>query len=280
MRSSRDHTNRIRAIPLTAVLLAAGAEPDPHDNARWRTHQGTISITGCKFFNWNRDRGGGGAIDLVIHLYGLDFKGAVAWLSARLPRSTPAWPSPATPQSSLKLPVSDPDRLSSVKHYLVAERKIIPVVVTLLIQSGDLYADSHANAVFLLRGKEKRPIGAELRGTGIHSWRGMAPGSRKNLGYFSIRDIHLRAITLCESAIDAISCFLIHPSHWCISTAGARPDPTWLPSLIRYGLPVYCGFDADPAGDDMAEAMIQRYPAINRLRPPHHDWNDTLNPSA
>ena len=39
---------------------------------------------------------------------------------------------------------------------------------------------------------------------------------------------------------------------------------------------IYCGFDADPTGDHMAAAMIALYPAIKRLRPPAHDWNDVL----
>ena len=80
------------------------------------------------------------------------------------------------------------------------------------------------------------------------------------------------------SVIDAISCSLIHPRRWCLSTAGARPAPSWLPAAISHGLPVYCGFDADCTGDDMADAMIKRYPAIKRLRPPAHDWNDSLPP--
>ena len=284
MRSTRDHTNRLRAIPLPAVLLAVGAKADPHDKARWHTAQGAISVTGCKFFNWNRDCGGGGAIDLVIHLCGLDFKAAVAWLSSRFPSympdcayaDRPAPPAPPASAPNLKLPAPDPDMLSAVKHYLVTERKIIPMVVHLLIKSGNLYADSHANAVFLMRGKCGIPVGTELRGTGTQLWRGMAPGSRKNLGYFSIRDALFRGIILCESAIDAISCFHIHPHLWCISTAGARANPAWLPAIIRDGTPAHCGFDADPTGDNMAQAMIQRYPAIKRLRPPQHDWNDSL----
>lgn len=292
--SLREHANRLRAIPLRAVLLAADAEADRYDQARWHTALGAISVTGCKFFNWNRGCGGGGAIDLVIHLYGLDFQGAIAWLSGRFPVYTPAHP-PATtaPAPHLKLPASDADMLPAVKHYLRAQRGIPAAMVGRLIQSGELYADAHANAVFLLLGparprspsegaggKEERPVGAELRGTGSHPWRGMAPGSRKDFGYFSIRDTPVHGIILCESAIDAISCFLIHPCCWCISTAGARPNPAWLPAVIRHRLPVHCGFDADPAGDNMADAMIQLYPAILRLRPPHHDWNDTLNARA
>lgn len=273
----RERANRVRSIPLCSVLRAVGAEQDREDKARWHTRQGVISVTGMKFMNWNRAIGGGGAIDLVIHLYGLDFQGALAWLRGHFPRCECASAPPA-PKPDLKLPVPDPDSLTPVERYLVAERRIRPDRIKRLIQSSDLYADHHANAVFVLRSADNVPVGAELRGSGPRPWRGMAPGSRKDLGYFSVRESHVDGIILCESAIDAISCSLIHPRRWCLSTAGARPAPSWLPAAISHGLPVYCGFDADCTGDDMADAMIKRYPAIKRLRPPAHDWNDSLPP--
>ena len=62
----------------------------------------------------------------------------------------------------------------------------------------------------------------------------------------------------------------------CISTAGARPNPLWLTSLIRQNYVIYCGFDADPVGDFHAQNMICLYPQILRLRPTAHDWNDVL----
>jgi len=272
----RDQAARIRGIPLRSVLLAAAATPDRHDKARWHTPQGAISVTGMKFFNWNRAVGGGGAIDLVIHLYGLDFKGALAWLSARFPGHVPAPSQLAACKSDLKLPMPHTGTLPAVKKYLIAQRGIDSSLVARLIQSGDLYADPHANAVFLLRGRGNVPVGAELRGTGPRSWRGLAPGSRKNRGYFSIRAQRIDGIILCESAIDAISCFAIHPDHECVSTAGARPNPFWLMPLIHRSPHVYCGFDADPVGDAMAQAMITLHPSIRRLRPPDHDWNDCL----
>ena len=37
-------------------------------------------------------------------------------------------------------------------------------------------------------------------------WRGMAPGSQKDLGYFSVQEQDATMVILCESAIDAISC--------------------------------------------------------------------------
>ena len=79
---------------------------------------------------------------------------------------------PVDVKPDLKLPVPDPDRLSPVERYLVAERRIRPDRIKRLIQSGDLYADHHANAVFVLRSADNAPVGAELRGSGPRPWRG------------------------------------------------------------------------------------------------------------
>ena len=68
----------------------------------------------------------------------------------------------------------------------------------------------------------QRPVGAELRGTGPRVWRGMAPGARKDLGYFWIGAPGSREIVLCESAIDAISCCQMHPHRIGISTSRAK----------------------------------------------------------
>ena len=269
-------TDRLRAVPLPAVLRAAGAASDPDDKARWHTAVGTISVTGIKFFNWQRDVGGGGAVDLVMHLYSLDFTNAIAWLRGRFPDGA-SGPSPLPASSPrLRLPAPCPRGLCAVRRYLSGPRQLSSAVVQRLIRSDSLYADHHHNAVFLLRAKNHETVGAELRGTGPRPWRGMAPGSRKNMGCFSVRDTCIQAVVLCESAIDAISCHQLQPQRWCISTAGARANPAWLSDLIRLGLPILCGFDADPTGDTMANAMIARYPAITRLRPPRHDWNDVL----
>ena len=40
--------------------------------------------------NWHRGQGGGGAIDLVMHLAGVDFRTAVAWLEQHLAAGPPA----------------------------------------------------------------------------------------------------------------------------------------------------------------------------------------------
>ena len=269
-----DRLDQLRRVPLLAVLRETGAQRDRYDKTKWHSPKGAISITGMKFMNWHESRGGGGAIDLAMHLNDLDFKVAVAWLRRHF--FIPPDSAPPPSRRCLILPPPDRSRLSAVKRYLVQERAITLSITDSLMESGKLYADRRGNAVFLLLGKENTPVGAELRGTGPERWRGMAPGSQKDLGYFSVPAPEATRIILCESAIDAISCFLLHPAAVCLSTSGARPNPRWLPALLSQGLAVCCGFDADATGDAMAEQMIALHPSLRRLRPSPHDWNDML----
>jgi hypothetical protein len=269
-----DRLDQLRRVPLPAVLRETGAQRDRYDKAKWHTPKGAISITGMKFMNWHQSLGGGGAIDLAMHLNGLDFKTAVAWLQRHF--SIPSDSTPPPNPRRLILPPPDPSQLAAVKHYLVHDRAITPTMTDFLIASGKLYSDRRGNAVFPLLRRENTPVGAELRGAGPQPWRGMAPGSQKDLGYFSVQAQDTTMVILCESAIDAISCWLLHPSSLCLSTSGARPNPRWFPALLSQRLAVYCGFDADATGDAMAEQMIVLHPSVRRLRPSQHDWNDVL----
>lgn len=304
----RQRAAAVRGIPLETVLHRWGAQRDRRDKSQWRTPRGPLSVTGSKFFNWHRDVGGGGAIDLVMHLGGWDVATAVQWLEQQLgcgrpspsaPTNTYLSPSPsyhATAASSgrqLRLP--DPERvnLPRVHRYLRAERGLDGSLLQPLIDAGKIYADRRGNAVFLMvAGKAQRVIGAELRGTGRRLWRGLAPGTCKDAGYFWIGPAGVegtagcRRIVLCESAIDAISCFqlqtqrdgeqLLRGECICISTAGVRPDAPWLGPLLARGYAIYCGFDTDQPGETASRQLIRRHPTIHRLRPPAHDWNDAL----
>lgn len=272
----RDLAAQVRTLSLEAVLHRSGAQPDGLDRHKWHTAQGVLSVTGAKFMNWTRAQGGGGAIDLAMHLHRLDFVQAVHWLAQSFPGGSSSAGPPTPFRTTLTLPQPDASKLGRVRQYLIRERRLPSALLESLIESGVLYADARANAVFLLLGKEKQPVGAELRGTTARPWRGLAPGSRKDLGYFAVPADPRPAIVLVESAIGAMSCFALHPGHRCLSTAGARPNPGWLADLVDQRAPVFCGFDADPTGEAMAQAMIALYPAVQRLRPAQHDWNDVL----
>jgi hypothetical protein len=272
----RAPADRLRALPLPVVLAALEATPDPGDPAKWRTARGVLSVTGAKFINWSQGIGGGGAIDLVMHVQQLGFGRALQWLEDRFgtgPSVQSAFP-PAP--RVLTLPPPSVHHWPRVERYLIEQRQLPRWLLTPLVHAGIIYADARANAVFLLGDNPATPVGAELRGTTSVSWRGLAPGSRKDHGCFSVSTASAKAIVLCESAIDALSCHALHPAYRCLSTSGARPDPAWLTALLHSALPLFCGFDADPTGDAMAHRMIELHPAIARLRPPAKDWNETL----
>jgi hypothetical protein len=272
----RVRADRLRALPLPVVLAALGATPEPSDPAKWRTARGVLSVTGAKFINWNQGVGGGGAIDLAMHVQQLGFGQALQWLEDRFGAPAPVQPASRPTTQALTLPPPTAHHWPRVERYLIQERRLPRSLLTPLVQAGIIYADARANAVFLLGNTPVTAVGAELRGITSQPWRGMAPGSRKDHGFFSVSTASADAIVLCESAIDALSCHILHPTFRCVSTSGARPAPAWLSALLRLGLPIFCGFDDDPTGDAMAQRMIHLHPSVRRLRPPAKDWNDGL----
>ena len=305
----RRRADLVREIPLEVVLTSWGAVRDRRDKSQWRSARGPLSVTGTKFFNWHDCHGGGGAIDLVMHLGGWDAGQAIEWLwrhygDSQLAGTNPAAASESTVASSpsrpedghrnfklhgsppqLRLPPANPANLERVRGYLRQRRCLSAKILASLIDAGKLYSDNRGNAVFLMvAGKPNRPIGAELRGTGSRVWRGLAPGTRRDAGYFWIGRRDSRQIVLCESAIDAISCFQLQTQNTtnprrqciCISTAGVRSHAPWLRPLLARGYAIYCGFDTDDPGETASRQMIARHPSVQRLRPAQHDWNETL----
>lgn len=87
---------RWRSLGAVVVLqaLADHAKPDPtysptktRSSSRWHANVNgqdfELLVTGPKFWNTRQAVGGGGAIDLVIHLTGADFKDAARLLKQR-----------------------------------------------------------------------------------------------------------------------------------------------------------------------------------------------------
>lgn len=87
---SQAELERLRSMDAAAVLsrLADHAKPDPtfkpisaEHTSRWNvTAQGRnfeFLLNGPKFYDTRLKRGGGGAIDLAMHLFTIDFKRAI-----------------------------------------------------------------------------------------------------------------------------------------------------------------------------------------------------------
>jgi hypothetical protein len=273
-----------RAIPLETVLRNDGAKQDIHDRKKWHTIQGSISITGPEFFNWHCNYGGGGAIDLVMHLKDCDFSTAIAWLSTVTPsqllyeKRSNHYPQTRNSHTykKLLLPAKNTTHLPRITSYLIQERKLPQHLIYRTIESGSIYADTKANAVFLMRGACAAIVGAELRGTIRKKWRGLAPGSDKQRGAFYTGSPSFKTVSLCESAIDALSYVTLYPNTLAISTTGANPHLQWIENFIKNDFRLLCAFDNDNTGNQMADKILNLYPMIKRHCPWLHDWNDIL----
>ena len=184
-----------------------------------------------------------------MHLAGVDCGTALAVAGAALParsrrRSHATTPSvhrqrsSAAEASSLQLPVPDDRLAGSRTQYLTrAPSSVGGYASNRCFNPASLYADHRGNAVFVLvAGKAKRPVGAELRGTGPRAaGAGWRPAPARTWDTSGSAPSGAREIVLCESAIDAISCFQMHPERICISTSGVRANPPWLRGLIAHG---------------------------------------------
>ncbi len=100
----RLRADRLRVLPLSVVLAALEAVADRRDPAKWHTARGVLSVTGAKFVNWNQGLGGGGAIDLVMHVQQVGFGQALQWLEERFGNPSPVQPASNPATQGLALP--------------------------------------------------------------------------------------------------------------------------------------------------------------------------------
>ncbi len=303
-RLTRDYralAERVRDIPLPDVLKALGASQDRYDAHKWHTEAGVLNVTGAKFYNHSEGRGGGGAIDLVEHVAGYDFKGATAYLSARFGADAAAgaavthqtaalqrWAARSAPPA-FEAPAEDARRWGQVRAYLVAERCLPEAFVDALHEKGFVYADRRGNAVFPRWDEELTVVGAALRGTDEGSaFKGLAAGSRREEGHWAyssgLKEYPDRTPTLllAESPIDAISVHLLRyqgaPVR-VVSTDGAGALPAReIAEAREKGWAIRGSFDHDPAGERLYWQLTQagHDADVGRERPRGKDWNEDL----
>lgn len=294
--------NQMRALPLEDVLEALGFDQDKNDKLKWKSEGFAISVgdgaKSGKWFDHVSNKGRGGAIDLVCHVMGTDFKGSVAWLADRFgpvaaaadvtaqyrKRAVADVKAAINERPAFTPPSPAPDFWPQVRRHLVNDRALPAAYIDKLHERGDLYADARRNAVFLCRDEAGQPTGAELKGTVLRDdgsrFNGMAAGSKKDAGGFRIGNIaKATAVYLVESAIDAISLMKLRTMQGdrhisVVSTAGITPEPrTWFAKLSETARRI-CAFDNDTAGDESAKKL--RRHKFERLRPVGKDWNDDL----
>lgn len=156
--------NLLRDIPLESIAYHLGLHPHPKYQGRWVSANHTISITGSTFYDFvGVEHGGGGAIDLVMHLLNCNFRQAVAWLHDTFGESdtlravshharTEAEKIIATEKpKKFVAPHKDENKWSGVRDYLIDTRKLPGTLVNHLHAAGLIYSDEKQNAIFLMR---------------------------------------------------------------------------------------------------------------------------------
>jgi len=301
---------QVRAVPLETVIERLGGVQDRYDAHKYRLDGEHISITDARFYNHDRQQGGGGAIDLVMHTAGYDYREAIAYLrdthGADAAISAATWHSARASQAhaqeivehaerpAFRAPTPDEGRWSQVRNYLVEQRVLPAALVDDLHARGTIYAEHRANAVFLRMNEEGLAVGASLRGTAPGSeFKGLALGSRREEGHFAFtvgQPAPYMAVQyhIVESPIDALSRAAliqregVRGEYHFISTDGHGEIPRRHidEGLAARGL-VHCGFDNDKGGATLWERVKEAYPraeALVRERPPSgaKDWNDAL----
>ena len=262
---SRDEIQALRDTPLDSVARALGYQRDTRDKARWKRPGSIVSINGPRFFDHLSGSGGGGAIDLVIHAEGCSFADALLRLETITGSHHVPW--------------------HAVRHWLVHARALDPSLADACHARAIIKADHRTNAVFVTRNARRQHTGAEVVGTNPdRPFRGMTRGSRKNAGGFWLARRTPRSALLTESAVDLLSACSIEDLadiDLFVSTAGvATALPAWL-EPFRLDT-VFCGYDADEAGDSAASRLMLKHPEIVKRRKPEgaKDWNDILRNAA
>lgn len=283
--------NQVRDIPLEKVVEQLGLEPDKHDKHKWHAQGQIFSITGEKFYNHLDLKGGGGAIDLVMHVQRSGYRDAVNWLAGTTntwPQTAPVRPplqKPVVPQiEPFVPPVVDEQKWPEVRHYLIEARRLPASLVDELHQKGVVYADSRRNAVFLRANNQRQITGANLRGT-IGNFKGLAKGTHRDNGWFNFSqgEGKLARVVLTESPIDAVSLAALEQqqrgsktTYLSVDGNGAIPS-LGLQRFIDQGGRVEIALDNDEAGDKIASQISDKLPQAIRVRPTSgKDWNMQL----
>ena len=269
-----ERIEKLRNIKLDVVLEFAGAERSPKDRNNWKSESGRITVTGTKFFNHDARRGGGGAIDLAMHLRNCNFRDAVAFLD-----SLPVPKIAETERAEVKsvVPAPSPENWQAVRRYLVEVRCLDGKIVDDLHSTGIIYSDKYRNAVFV----SENGKGAELRGTGTRSFHGY----RGEKGPFVLPG-EPEFVAFCESAIDAISFKILErpkndPTVYAFAGGAKNLIRRCALRLVERGCRnIFAAFDDDPAGEEFFEILFDALPENSciGLYPidGFKDWNQEL----
>jgi Toprim-like/Protein of unknown function (DUF3991) len=296
--------DQVRSIPLRDVLARYGFETKPEGTTlRAKSEHYNIVVTGSQWFDNKANVGGGGAIDLVMHIAELEFSAACRSLADEF-RPLAAGQSdlsfPSSPRSQAptgKKPfeelmaiyaVRDDSSWSIARAYLVEQRKIPSPLVDELHARGSIYANDHRptpSLVFLHRDQDGKARGATLRDSRHQSAFRPCLGN-KLTSWFTLGNLaKADRIAAVESPIDALSYYSLFgcnsDSLAVVSCAGATVPRELLLQAYDGGQAFVVALDNDPAGQRgrqkaRDETLNWAGFKLSSDCPKLKDWNDDL----
>lgn len=235
-----------------------------------------------KWFRFSENKGGSN-IQFVQEFMGLDFISAVELLSNEkaIPFHSHSI-SKAEPPKNREITLHESTDLSRTMHYLHNGRGLSIASLEKLTAEGRLSQEEKTgNAVFKIFDENGLLVGAEKVGTSNVRFKSFDKGAADGYG-FEIVSGKPANTYFFESAIDAISFADLYPEqrdYRLVSMAGVKPSVV-TETMKRYAISpenIYLCTDNDKAGNEIAEKLIARYPAMKRVTPNGaKDWNDIL----
>jgi hypothetical protein len=296
--------DQLRSIPLREVLEHYGFEVRPEGTTlRAKGPHHNIVVTGSRWFDNKVGVGGGGAIDLVIHVAKVDFPAACRSLAGEFlplaagqralsfPRSWQESPHPekkSFEELAALYAVREDSNWPIARAYLVEERKISAPLVDDLHARGSIYASDHRpnpSLVFLHRDQHGKVRGATLRDTKHQSTFRACLGN-KLTAWFAVGDLaRADRIVAVESPIDALSYHSLvgcrSESFAVVSCAGATVPRELMLRAYDGRKAFVVALDNDPAGQRgrqkaRDETLDWAGFTLTSECPRRKDWNDDL----
>lgn len=236
-----------------------------------------------KWFRFSENRGGNN-IHFVQEFMGLDFVSAVELLSdEKIVSFHSHSTSKVEPPKKREITVHDSKEISRITDYLHNIRGLSYDAIAELIADGRLSQEEKTgNAVFKIFDESGLLVGAEKVGTSASvRFKSFDKGAADGYGFEMVIG-EPKSTYFFESAIDAVSFADLHPEqsdYRLVSMAGVKPSVV-TETMKRYAISpenIYICTDNDKAGNEFAEKLIARYPAMKRVTPNGaKDWNDIL----
>lgn len=236
-----------------------------------------------KWFRFSENKGGNN-IQFVQEFMGLDFISAVELLSNE--KTIPFHDhiaSKAEPSKNCEIILHENIDLSRTMHYLHHVRGLSIASLEKLTDEGRLsQKEKTGNAVFKIFDENGLLVCAEKVGTSVSvRFKSFDKGAANGYGFEMVIG-EPKSTYFFESAIDAISFADLHSEqsdYRLVSMAGVKPSVV-TETMKRYAISpenIYLCTDNDKAGNEFAEKLIARYPAMKRVTPNGaKDWNDIL----